>query len=154
MGIMRREECKMSEKTQEKGSLLTQAIKAVKGENTQQLIENFTSEMTLVAEGLFEDQAMINRRMDDLTKEQDSRLQSIQSEITSVDEQREEDRRDLEKRLDELKSKIAELEKKNREMEKKLNDKKGKSSTLNKIIILALIICITAIIVMVLGKLL
>ena len=39
-------------------------------------------------------------------------------------------------------------------MEKKLNDKKGKSSTLNKIIILALIICITAIIVMVLGKLL
>ena len=134
--------------------MLTQAIKAVKGENTQQLIENFTSEMTLVAEGLFEDQAMINRRMDDLTKEQDSRLQSIQSEITSVDEQREEDRRDLEKRLDELKSKIAELEKKNREMEKKLNDKKGKSSTLNKIIILALIICITAIIVMVLGKLL
>ena len=144
----------MSEKTQEKGSLLTQAIKAVKGENTQQLIENFTSEMTLVAEGLFEDQATINRRMDDILKEEDSRLQSIRSEIASVDGQRDEDRRDIEKKLDELKSKIAELEKKNREIEKKINDRKGKSSALNKVIILALIVCITAIIVMLLGKLL
>lgn len=144
----------MSEKTQEKGSLLTQAIKAVKGENTQQLIENFTSEMTLVAEGLFEDQAMINRRMDDLTKEEDSRLQSIRSEIAAVDAQRDEDRHDLDKKLDELKVKIAELEKKNKEIEKKVNDRKGKTSTLNKIIILALIICITAIIVTLMSKLL
>lgn len=144
----------MSEKTQEKGSLLTQAIKAVKGENTQQLIENFTSEMTLVAEGLFEDQAMINRRMDDLTKEEDSRLQSIRSEIAAVDVQRDEDRHDLDKKLDELKVKIAELEKKNKEIEKKVNDRKGKTSTLNKIIILALIICITAIIVTLMSKLL
>ena len=32
------------------------ALKAVKGENTNQLIEQFTAEMTLVAEGLCEDQ--------------------------------------------------------------------------------------------------
>lgn len=144
----------MSEKAQEKGSILTQAIKAVKGENTQQLIENFTSEMTLVAEGLFEDQAIINRKLDDIQKEEDSRLQSLDSHISSVDEQREEDRRDLEKKLDELKSRISELEKRNREIEKKVSDKKGKTSVLNRIILLTLIICITSVIVVLLTKLL
>ena len=144
----------MSEKAQEKGSILTQAIKAVKGENTQQLIENFTSEMTLVAEGLFEDQAIINRKLDDIQKEEDSRLQSLDSHISAVDEQREEDRRDLEKKLDELKSRISELEKRNREIEKKVSDKKGKTSVLNRIILLTLIICITSVIVVLLTKLL
>ena len=32
------------------------AVKAVKGGSTEQLVETFTSEMTLVAEGLCEDQ--------------------------------------------------------------------------------------------------
>ena len=144
----------MTVRPQEKGSLLTQAIKAVKGENTQQLIENFTSEMTLVAEGLFEDQSIINRRVDELLREEDSRFQSVESHIESAERQREEDLNQLEERIEELKNRVSELEKKNRELEKKSNSKKEKNSRLDKLIILALIICVTAVIVTLVTKLL
>lgn len=144
----------MSEKTQEKTSILTQAIKAVKGENTQQLMENFTSEMTLVAEGLFEDQAEINRRMDNIIKENDSRIQNLGSRIDSVDKQREEDLKDLEKRIETLKNTVNELEKKNKGNEKKNGRNREKNFTFNKLIILVSIICATSIIVVLLTKLL
>ena len=39
------------------------ALRMVKGENTASLIEQFTSEMTLVAEGLCEDQSKNARHM-------------------------------------------------------------------------------------------
>ena len=45
------EENTLTEKTK-KPTLWDGALKRVKGENTNQLIENFTAEMTLVAEGL------------------------------------------------------------------------------------------------------
>ena len=39
------------------------AVKAVKGGGTEQLIETFTAEMTLVAEGLCEDQNNLRREI-------------------------------------------------------------------------------------------
>ena len=49
------EEKTLAEKPQKKPTLWDGALKMVKGENTNQLIEQFTAEMTLVAEGLCED---------------------------------------------------------------------------------------------------
>lgn len=43
--------------------LWSQALRAVKGDQTQTLVEQFTSEMTLVAEGLVEDQAGLHREL-------------------------------------------------------------------------------------------
>ena len=39
------------------------AVKAVKGGSTEQLVETFTSEMTLVAEGLCEDQNNLRKEL-------------------------------------------------------------------------------------------
>ena len=48
------------------------ALKMVKGENTTQLIEQFTSEMTLVAEGLCEDQSKLRKEVDGMITEEDA----------------------------------------------------------------------------------
>ena len=49
------------------------ALKMVRGDNTSQLIENFTAEMTLVAEGLCEDQSILRREVDRMITEEDRR---------------------------------------------------------------------------------
>ena len=51
------------------------ALKMVKGENTTQLIEQFTSEMTLVAEGLCEDQSKLRKEVDGMITEEDKQIQ-------------------------------------------------------------------------------
>ena len=50
------EEKTLATEKPKKTTLWDGALKMVKGENTNQLIEQFTAEMTLVAEGLCEDQ--------------------------------------------------------------------------------------------------
>ncbi len=52
-----------------KPSLWDQALKAVKGDSTKELVEQFTQEMTLVAEGLCEDQARLRRAVDGVLRE-------------------------------------------------------------------------------------
>ena len=50
------------------------ALKMVRGDNTTQLMENFTAEMTLVAEGLCEDQSTMRRDVDRMINEEDRRI--------------------------------------------------------------------------------
>ena len=67
-------------------------LKMVRGENTAQLIENFTAEMTLVAEGLCEDQTRLRREVDDMMTQDDRRIQKLESRIdlleTALDEEK------------------------------------------------------------------
>ena len=88
------------------------ALKMVKGENTTQLIEQFTAEMTLVAEGLCEDQSKLRREVDGMITEEDRQIQKLQTKIdqleTSLDEERDAHDRDL----TELRTRLAALEKK------------------------------------------
>ena len=88
------------------------ALKMVKGENTSQLIEQFTAEMTLVAEGLCEDQSKLRREVDSLTIQEDQRIQKLEARIdlleTSLDEERTAHDRDV----TELRNRLAPLEKK------------------------------------------
>lgn len=92
--------------------LWNNALKAVKGENTNALVEQFTSEMTLVAEGLCEDQARLRRSVEDLRRETDAVSQSIRSEQMALESTIRENQRDIDKRLDELSRRLAALEKK------------------------------------------
>ena len=64
-----------------KKTLWDGALKMVKGENTNQLIEQFTAEMTLVAEGLCEDQTKLRREVDNMTTQEDRRIQKLDSKI-------------------------------------------------------------------------
>lgn len=148
----------MTEKNTEKGSIFTQAIRAVKGENTQQLVENFTAEMTLVAEGLFEDQAGLHRRMDDLLKDQDRQTQDIASQIAVLEQQMEENQREYDRNLTELRTRLATLEKKEEENEKETRKKKrglkNEPSFMTRLLTVVVILCVTAVLVTLLAKLL
>lgn len=90
---------------------LTNALKAVKGENTAELIEQFTSEMTLVAEGVCEDQAKLHQRLDTLRNEGDQNLQHMESEFGALENAVKEDNARIERKLDELSARITALEK-------------------------------------------
>lgn len=87
------------------------ALKMVRGESTTQLIENFTAEMTLVAEGLCEDQGNLRRDVDKMVTEEDRRIQAIQTRVEAAETSLEEERRAHDRDLTELRNRLAALEK-------------------------------------------
>lgn len=88
------------------------ALKMVRGENTTQLIENFTAEMTLVAEGLCEDQSTLRRDVDRMITEEDRRIQSLQSKLDAAETSLEEERKAHDRDMTEMRNRLAALEKK------------------------------------------
>lgn len=87
------------------------ALKMVKGENTTQLIEQFTSEMTLVAEGLCEDQTSLRREVDGMMNQEDRRIQKLESRIDLAESSLEEERKNNDKIVTELRGRLSALEK-------------------------------------------
>lgn len=90
--------------------LWNSALKAVKGESTGQLVEQFTAEMTLVAEGLCEDQARLRRQVEEARREQESLRTLVASEQRSADAALREYQRDVDRRLDDMSRRLAALE--------------------------------------------
>ena len=106
--------------------LLNKAVKTVKGENTNRLIEDFTSEMTLVAEGLYEDQGKLHQEISQLAREEDARLQHIETELDALDTTLEEERRNNDEAVTELRNRLAVLEKQNKVLKDKAAKKEKK----------------------------
>ena len=104
------EEKTLTEKPK-KTTLWDGALKMVKGENTNQLIEQFTAEMTLVAEGLCEDQTKLRREVDDLTIQEDRRIQKLESRIDLLESSLDEERKAHDKDVTELRNRLSPLEK-------------------------------------------
>ena len=94
-----------------KKTLWDGALKMVKGENTNQLIEQFTAEMTLVAEGLCEDQTKLRREVDDMMTQEDRRIQKLESRIDLLETTLEEERKAHDRDLTELRNRLSALEK-------------------------------------------
>ena len=94
----------------------------VRGENTAQLIENFTAEMTLVAEGLCEDQSTLRREVNRMVTQEDRRIQALQSQIEAAETSLEEERKAHDRDLTELRNRLAALE-------KKANSRTGREKT-------------------------
>ena len=107
---MEEEKTLTAEKTK-KPTLWDGALKMVKGENTNQLIEQFTAEMTLVAEGLCEDQTRLRKEVDGMVTQEDKRIQKLESGIDMLETSLEEERREHDKIVTELRSRISVLEK-------------------------------------------
>ena len=103
------------------------AIKMMKGENTTQLIEQFTSEMTLVAEGLCEDQNKLRREVDSMITEEDRQVQKLQTKIDQLETSLDEERAAHDKDLTELRTRLASLEKK---MPKEASKEKKKTGSI------------------------
>ena len=104
------EEKTLATEKPKKTTLWDGALKMVKGENTNQLIEQFTAEMTLVAEGLCEDQTKLRREVDDMTTQEDRRIQKLESRISLLETSLEEERKARDKDLTELRSRLSPLE--------------------------------------------
>ena len=104
------EEKTLTEKTK-KPTLWDGALKMVKGENTNQLIEQFTAEMTLVAEGLCEDQTKLRKEVDDITTQEDRRIQKLESRIDLLETSLEEERQAHDRDVTELRNRLSTLEK-------------------------------------------
>ena len=93
--------------------LWTEALRRVKGEDTAQLMEQFTAEMTLVAEGLCEDQNKLRGEVDRAAQEEDRRLQRLDSRIEELDTLMQERERETDRLVTELRTRLAVLEKQN-----------------------------------------
>ena len=105
------EEKTLAEKQQKKPTLWDGALKMVKGENTNQLIEQFTAEMTLVAEGLCEDQTKLRREVDEMKTQEDRRIQKLESRIDLLETSLEEERKAHDRDVTELRNRLSPLEK-------------------------------------------
>lgn len=132
-----------------KPSLWSQALKVVKGDSTNELVEQFTQEMTLVAEGLCEDQARLRKAVDGLIREADGQRSKHDQDYQDVLRQLDEHQRDTKTRLDDMARRITVLE-------KSLNkEKKGLfglgPDLIGRLTILASIVCGTWIIVTILN---
>ncbi len=86
------------------------ALKAVKGGGTEQLVETFTSEMTLVAEGLCEDQQTLRRELEHVRAMTEKLEQRAANEQEVLDTTLRENQKEVDLRLDELTRRIAALE--------------------------------------------
>ena len=101
------------------------ALKMVRGDNTAQLIENFTAEMTLVAEGLCEDQATLRREVDRMITDEDRRIQALQTKLDAAESSLDEERRAHDQDMTEMRNRLAALEKKANNQPAKEKGRKG-----------------------------
>lgn len=95
---------------QQAPQLWDSAVKAVKGGSTEQLVETFTSEMTLVAEGLCEDQNNLRKELAQVREMAEKLEQRADNEQEVLDTTLRENQKDIDRRLDELTHRIAALE--------------------------------------------
>lgn len=124
--------------------LWSNALKAVKGDNTQQLVEDFTAEMTLVAEGLCEDQARLRQAVEEARREQDRSAQHVDSELQAIESALQEHQRDTERCLKDMGCRLSALE-------SKVPQKQGKQAGLmHQATVLVGMVCITVLLVTVL----
>lgn len=137
----------LTDEKNNKPSLWKQALKTVKGDSTAELVEQFTQEMTLVAEGLCEDQARLRKAVDGLIQEADGQKAKSEQDYQDVLRQLETHQKEMKQRLEELSRRVAALE-------KPAKASKGKGifggDMMSRITLLVGLVCATVLIVTVL----
>ena len=133
--------------------LWNSAVKAVKGESTEQLVEQFTAEMTLVAEGLCDDQGRLRKEVTALRTDYDRLEQRLQSEQQAQESTLMETQRDIDRRLDEVTRRLAALEKAHSARQQKEAKGKRPQNLISQLTVLAGIIAGAWILVTVLNLL-
>ncbi len=113
--------------------LWNDALKMVKGENTTQLVEQFTAEMTLVAEGLCEDQNKLWGEVDRMLSAEDQRIQKLDARIGELESVLEEQQQENDRIVTELRNRLSALEKQNAREEREARAQKEKKKQRNTI---------------------
>ena len=121
--------------------LWNSALKVVKGDSTEQLIEEFTSEMTLVAEGLCDDQGRLRKEVELLRTEQDQTAQRLKSEQEAQETTLLETQRDIDRRLDDITHRLSAIEAKlNAKPPKEKESSKKQQNLISQLTVLVSII--------------
>ena len=139
----------MTEEKTGKPSLWNQALKVVKGDSTTELVEQFTQEMTLVAEGLCEDQARLRKAVEGLIRETEGQKQKSGQEYEELLRQLDVHQKDMKQKLDELSRRVSALEKPAARKERKGLLGLG-SDAIGRLTLLVGMVCATVLIVTVL----
>ena len=113
--------------------LLGGAIKAIKGPDVQQLVETFTGEMTVVVEGLYDDQMRLRKEVEALTLAQDNLLRQLT-------DGREETEAKCEQSLKELALRLSDLQKRVQALEAGKGKQGKKNGVLTQVTVLAAIV--------------
>ena len=130
------------------------ALKIVKGGDSAQLMESFTAEMTLVAEGLYEDQNRLRGEVDRMMNQVDQRLQKQESRILELETALEEQQKENDRMVTELRTRLAALEKQEEQRRRERGKKPAKERNLIRdLTILAAVIAAGAIAVILVLKL-
>lgn len=132
---------------------LSSALKTVKGENTKALIESFTAEMTLVAEGVCEDQARLRSQMDALSAEADRNRQQAAGGLEALENSLRELQRDTDQKLDSLVSRVSALERSVKKETKREKKRWFSGNLVAQLTLLAAIVCGAWVIVTLVNKL-
>lgn len=136
------------EKVVSRPSLWDQALKVVKGDSTSELVEQFTQEMTLVAEGLCEDQARLRKAVDGLIQQSEKDRGRNAQDYEVLERQLDENARDTARRLEELSKRIAALEKQAaKKLEKHTLRSLFSGDLLGRVTLLTGMICLTVLVV-------
>ena len=120
--------------------IIDSALRAVKGDTTQSLVEDFTAEMTTVAEGLCEDQAKLRSRMTALENAQDRDRQRLEDALGSLETETDENTRELSERVRQLTARLEALERQDEKKQKSKRKFLGEG-WIGQLIILAAIVC-------------
>jgi len=131
-------------------SLWNQALKVVKGDSMNELVEQFTQEMTLVAEGLCEDQVRLRKAVDGLLKEAEGQRAHQEQDYQELLRQISEGQKDTKARLDELSRRVAALEKPAQRKEKATWRSLFAGDMLGRVTLLVGMVCATLLIVTIL----
>jgi len=123
--------------------MLQSALKVVKGDSTTALVERFTSEMTLVAEGLAEDQARLHDDISRIENEHDRSRQKLTTDQESIMTELRETQTDIDDRLKDLTRRLDAVE---RALAAKAKKKEHKLSFVQQLTIPIALVCITLII--------
>ena len=121
----------MAESVRGPVKLWNQALKAVKGEHND-LGEEFTAEMTLVAEGLVEDQARLRQAVDELERSRDRETQALSSELEALNIDVREQQRENDKYLSELDKRLDVMEKQQLRGQKEIDKRLGELKEIDK----------------------
>ncbi len=124
--------------------LWNDALRMVKGENTTQLVEQFTAEMTLVAEGLCEDQNKLRGEVDKMLTAEDQRIQKLDARIGETESLLEEQQRENDRIVTELRDRLSALEKQNAREEREARQQKEKKKSRNTIRDITFLILVAA----------
>ena len=122
---------------EKKENLITKTLNAVKGSDTNKLVEQFTAEMTLVAEGLCDDQMRLRHDTEALRLHAEQRMTSIENQADSQEHALLTLQQELNDRLNQLTRRMDALE----NTARKNPPKQDKTGLISKLTLLAGIVC-------------